>query len=149
MNHKTKTAIEAIVWYWQNAVITNGVPRDDHLVKIDAKMLRELSEAYALEQVTKGSTPTGERPKPYPNVAGTHRTGGLTGVSHSDISKVLGFNSNVDDDPYKVKYSWGFTYKGHQCAIWDYKGSYRTLDFSTYGPQEVFDELFPGKTENR
>ena len=79
---------------------------------------------------------------PMSNVCGTHRTGGLTGLTKTDIDKVLGFKPNVDDDPCKVKYSWGFQYKGHKCAIWDYKGSWKDKYWSTYGPAEVFKELF-------
>ena len=70
---------------------------------------------------------------------GKYRTGKLNSRIHpEDIEKILGFPANIDDDPDKVKYSWGFLADGHQCGIWDYKDS----RWSTYGPQTVFDQLF-------
>jgi hypothetical protein len=56
-----------------------------------------------------------------------------------DITKILGFEPNVLDDPYKVKYSWGFTVDGVRCGIWDYKGD----RWSFFGPEEVAKKLFP------
>lgn len=58
------------------------------------------------------------------------------------ISIILGFPPNIEDDPYKVKYSWGFKADGKRCGIWDYKGSEKWGEFSTYGPDEVFKTLF-------
>lgn len=78
------------------------------------------------------------------NEPGACRTGGLANtLTVGDITKVLGFKPNVDDDPDKVKYSWGFTYMGAKCGIWDYKGS----RWSTYGPDVVFESLFPGQVK--
>jgi hypothetical protein len=58
-----------------------------------------------------------------------------------DIVRTLGFESNVYDDPFKVKYSWGFTVDGIRCGIWDYKGS----RWSFFGPKEIAEKLFPTK----
>jgi len=73
---------------------------------------------------------------------GSHRTGTLRNVSAGMIERVLGFEANCKDDPDKVVYSWGFTADGHECGIWDYKGSHTYGTFSTYGPDEVFQYLF-------
>jgi hypothetical protein len=74
---------------------------------------------------------------------GPSRTGGLNGYSAKEIEKILGFSANCDDDPDKVKYSWGFTVDGKYCAIWDYKGSHKYNEFSTYGNRDVLNNLFP------
>jgi hypothetical protein len=58
------------------------------------------------------------------------------------INEVLGFEPNVEDDLYKVKHSWGFEANGEICGIWDYKGSEKYGEFSTYGSKNVFVELF-------
>lgn len=76
------------------------------------------------------------------DVAGSHRTGTLKEVTVADISRVLGFEANIEDDPDKVENSWGFTVDGERCAIWDYKGSHTYNSFSTFGPREVFEQLF-------
>ena len=69
------------------------------------------------------------------------------------ITAVLGFPPNCSDldDPDKVKNSWGFQVqipsikrgksKWAQCGIWDYKGD----RWSTCGPAEIFEQLFPGR----
>jgi hypothetical protein len=76
------------------------------------------------------------------DIAGSHRTGTLKNVTVADISRVLGFEANIEDDPYKVVNSWGFTVDGERCAIWDYKGSHTYNSFSTFGPRAVFEQLF-------
>ena len=77
---------------------------------------------------------------------GSHRTGGLENITVDRINKVLGFKPNIEDDPYKVVNSWGFSVtlrgKVHECGIWDYKGSQNWNSFSTCGPDEVFRALF-------
>jgi hypothetical protein len=75
----------------------------------------------------------------------SYRTGTISGYTKTEIDTILGFKSNVDDDHDKVKYSWGFTINGVECAIWDYKGSYRSRIYSTFGPNEFFEALFPPK----
>jgi hypothetical protein len=79
------------------------------------------------------------------SAVGPYRTGSIKGYSAKKISEILGFEPNVQDDPDKVSHSWGFLADGRQCGIWSYKGSEMALIFSTYGPQEVFDQLFPNK----
>jgi hypothetical protein len=74
--------------------------------------------------------------------AGSYRTGGLTNMTVAKINKILGFKPNVEDDPYKVENSWGFTADGEECGVWDYKRSGDYGQFSTYGPNKVFVELF-------
>lgn len=72
----------------------------------------------------------------------SHRTGRIQGLTKAQIDGILGFRPNVDDDATKVKYSWGFTADGQCCAVWDYKGSHRTLAWSTYGDQALLQSLF-------
>lgn len=76
------------------------------------------------------------------NQAGSHRTGTLSGTNAAEITKILGFKSNIADDPSKVRYSWGFEVDGKRCGIWDYKGSYRIGEFSTYGDPAVLAKIF-------
>jgi len=79
------------------------------------------------------------------NKPGDYRTGAIVGYTVAEISAILGFKPNVLDDPDKVKYSWGFAVDGVFCGIWDYKGSYKSRYYSTFGPDEVFQKLFPPK----
>lgn len=60
-------------------------------------------------------------------------TGHITGLTVAEINARLGFKPNVDDDPSKVKYSWGFTVNGERCGVWDWKGSHRDRIFSAWG----------------
>ena len=76
------------------------------------------------------------------NVPGPHRTGTLTGVTYNQIVDALGFHPNANDDDEKVKNSWGFTFNGTHCGIWDYKGHC----WSCYGPKEIFVTLFGDKS---
>jgi hypothetical protein len=77
-------------------------------------------------------------------IDGVHsfRQGGLYGVTVREVEAVLGFPPNVVDDPDKVTVSWSFDMNGNQCAIWDYKGSLSQNHLSTFGVDEVFDQLF-------
>lgn len=78
------------------------------------------------------------RIEPY-NKVGSFKTGSLpSSITVERINRVLGFAPNVDDDPDKVEYSWSFLVDGEHCAIWDYRG----VRWSTYGPSEIFFELF-------
>jgi hypothetical protein len=76
------------------------------------------------------------------NKMGDCRTGGLSNITVAEINDLLGFEPNVADDPYKVKYSWGFTVDGVRCGIWDYKGSAKYKQFSTWGPAETLKKVF-------
>jgi hypothetical protein len=75
--------------------------------------------------------------------AGPSKTGSMEGPSAEEIADRLGFKANVEDDPYKVKYSWGFEVDGKFAAIWDYKGSWMSKYWSTYDPHRVIPTLFP------
>lgn len=79
--------------------------------------------------------------------AGAYRTGTLTATSYEQICQVLGFPPNVEDDPDKVKYSWGFSVDGVECAIWDYYSSYKQNVWSLYGPKDVLKKLFGNNVE--
>ncbi len=81
---------------------------------------------------------------PVPHV-GPCKTGALTGISHDEICKVLGFKPNCQDDTDKVRYSWGFEINGEPFGIWDYKGGWKYKEWSTYGNKTVLRELFGSK----
>ena len=70
------------------------------------------------------------------------RTGSIYRITHKEITTILGFKPNVEDDGDKVKYSWGATVDGRDIAIWDYRGSWRDKEFSTNGPTLIFVALF-------
>jgi len=75
---------------------------------------------------------------------GTYKQGSLIDINATTISNILGFEGDCLDDCDKVTNSWQFTVNGEKCAIWDYKGSQNIAGlFSTYGPSNVFEELFP------
>ena len=76
------------------------------------------------------------------DTVGSHRTGRLENITTGEVNGILGFGPNVDDDPDKVVNSWGFKAMGQNCAIWDYKGSHKYKQFSTYGSHEIFSMLF-------
>jgi len=97
-------------------------------IRVDAKYIKEIEMSE-------------EKPVPV-NTGGDQRTGTLDGITAQQITDVLGFGPNIDDDPDKVVNSWGFKYKGQRCGIWDYKGSHHDNAFSTFGPREIFVELF-------
>ncbi len=81
--------------------------------------------------------------------AGGHKTGELSSqLGEYEINSALGFQPNIADDDSKVEFSWGFDafeevdgeIVRHACGIWDYYGN----RWSTHGPREVFEQLFPG-----
>ena len=78
----------------------------------------------------------------YHGFIASHRTGNLMDINVSTITSILGFEPNIDDDPDKVENSWGFEVDGVKCAVWDWKGSHEYGQFSTFGPNEVFEKLF-------
>lgn len=83
----------------------------------------------------------------FPNSSnsGQHKTGSLpSAMTPSEISECLGFEPNIDDDPYKVEHSWcakvvdqetGDTYN---VGVWDYKG----VRWSTYGDPYILERIF-------
>jgi hypothetical protein len=73
----------------------------------------------------------------------SHKTGRLVNINAYTISRVLGFEPNVADDPDKVENSWGFTIDGKPFNIWDYYGSHEYGMFSCFGPHDVLRALFP------
>jgi hypothetical protein len=81
------------------------------------------------------------------DVSGSHKTGTLKNITAAEITEILGFEPNIADDPSKVVNSWGFTATDDQpgffrLGIWDYKGSHRINQFSTYGESDVLKALF-------
>lgn len=74
--------------------------------------------------------------------AGHYKTGVMI-ASLEQIEAILG-PANCNDDPNKVTYSWGFTVDGVRCGIWDYYSSYKNNRWSTFGPIEALEKVFPG-----
>lgn len=79
--------------------------------------------------------------EPY-NKAGGGRSGTLKNMTVETINGILGFQPNIDDDPDKVKHSWGFKVGRREFGIWDYKGSERQGIFSTSGDHYILAEIF-------
>lgn len=79
---------------------------------------------------------------------GSSKTGSLRNTSLEELVSFFG-NPNVADDIFKVRYSWGFRYKGVNMAIWDWKGSADDDVWSIYGPLDYWAELFPCKEVGR
>lgn len=77
-------------------------------------------------------------------VSGPHRTHYLKELTAQGVSDLLGFTPNVEDDPDKVKYSWGFTVDGVPCGVWDFKGSSAEGCWSAYGTTEALSRVFGG-----
>lgn len=75
----------------------------------------------------------------------SHRTGRLNGVDVADIIKVLGFMPVTGNDKSAYDFMFAVTCGGvrYECAIWDYKGSYRQNQWSCYGDEQAFRYLFP------
>ena len=82
------------------------------------------------------------------NKPGSHKTGTLRNLSAADIERILGFPANVKDDPYKVKYSWGFECEGKEFGVWSYKGSEKANIFSVYGDPAILADIFGSKNLN-
>lgn len=78
----------------------------------------------------------------------SHKQHSLVGLTTEQIDAALGFRGDHESDPFKVASEWRFTADGHECAVWDYKGSHHLGQFSAWGPREVFEELFPGKVQS-
>jgi len=77
------------------------------------------------------------------NRGGPHKTGTVKGPTATEITQILGFAPNIDDDPDKVRYSWAFEVEFEDGsfeygAIWDWKGSGAWQEWSTYGSPDMF-----------
>lgn len=69
----------------------------------------------------------------------SHKTGSLPSyLDAQTITETLGFEPGHGDED-KVTMQWDFEFNGVPCSIWDYKGN----RWSTFGPAEVFETLFP------
>jgi hypothetical protein len=75
-------------------------------------------------------------------LSGSYRTGTLSKYTKRQIIDILGFEPNIADDEKKVVNSWAFMVDGHECAIWDYKGSHHYNIWSIYDPHNVLCNLF-------
>jgi len=103
---------------------------------LDAGTLEEIMSAV-IDVPTIKITPI----RSIPN--GGYRMGGLKGLTKAQITEVLGFPPNAQDDPDKVVNSWAFNVNGKDvCGIWDYKGSHLFNRWSYYDPAGVLPALF-------
>jgi hypothetical protein len=79
--------------------------------------------------------------------AGDSRTATIEGLTVAQVTKLIGFKANCEDDPSKVSNSWGFTVDGERCGVWDYKGSQKYNSFSAWGPIEALKKVFGGNVK--
>ena len=70
------------------------------------------------------------------------KTGALVETTRADVERLLGFPPNVRDDVGKVTCSWAFTVDGEPCAVWDWKGSLKVRQLSTWGPESALRKVF-------
>lgn len=73
----------------------------------------------------------------------------LAGLSAAQVAAKIGFTANIQDDPNKVKFSWGFTVNGKACSVWDWKGSHLINEFSAFGPVEELRLVFGEALQTR
>lgn len=84
--------------------------------------------------------------KVYPhNQRGVSRNGSLSGITRKEIEAIVGkpMRSGPSGDG-KVTVEWSFVVGGEPgyCGIWDYKGSAKYNEWSTYGSALVLKALF-------
>lgn len=73
----------------------------------------------------------------------SHKTGSIMDLTKTEISNILGFKNNFGlSGDEKVTAEWRFEYQGVEMAIWDYKGSAKYKQWSTFGPPLLFKDLF-------
>ena len=72
-------------------------------------------------------------------VDNTFRTGLIHATSVAALTKAIGFKPDNGDGGNKVSVDWYFTLDGKPCGCWDWKGSYRHGQFSTFGPKEQWE----------
>lgn len=72
----------------------------------------------------------------------THCTGTIKGLSAAQISKILGMKPTDVNPHEKTVNEWKFTADCAQFAIWDYRGSEKQKEYSTYGSSTVLAQLF-------
>lgn len=76
-----------------------------------------------------------------PDAFTTGRTGTLAPeLAATEITAKLNIEPERGSDDGKVSLFWRFYADGKPCGIWDYRGA----RWSTDGPREVFERLFPG-----
>jgi hypothetical protein len=73
------------------------------------------------------------------DVPGTSRTGFLSNATVPRLTKAIGFKPDGGDGGNKVETDWYFTLDGKPCGCWDWKGSGRDGQFSTFGPRAEWE----------
>ena len=71
----------------------------------------------------------------------SYKTGEITGLTRDQITAKLGFGPTSENDD-KSAYTWDFSVDDAECAIWDWKGSYRMRAWSAYGPADKLRAVF-------
>ena len=104
-------------------------------------IMDQVSERPVLPAVVETVYIISEKPQPYSEHIASHRTGTLVISTKDRVADIIGFPANRAGC-LKTGMEWAFTYKGHKCAIWSYKGSHLCGELSTFGPASVFKELF-------
>ena len=79
---------------------------------------------------------------PQSDPPGSWRQHTIIGLSAAEIAAILGFESNVREDPDIVRYSRAFTVDGEPCAIWDYHNGFHLQRFSAWGPANRLEAVF-------
>lgn len=79
--------------------------------------------------------------KPVSKLTG-HKTGMLLDLTEAEISYMLCFKPNVEDDPDRVGHCWSFEIDGRPHSVWSYKGSHVVKQWSTYGSDQLFELVF-------
>jgi hypothetical protein len=74
-------------------------------------------------------------------VGSSHKMGHLVGLTKNEIVEKLG-EPNMQDDPDKVRFSWGFTVNGEKCAVWDWNGSSDAGEWSFFGDFSALELVF-------
>ena len=84
--------------------------------------------------------------KPATHFISSCRTGTLQNITKKEIEERLGFKNKMkrgESIDGKVTQEWRFTVGKLEFAIWDYKGSAKYGQYSTYGDPDTLRLLFP------
>ena len=108
---------------------------------LDPETLEKIMSTDISEAITESTTPIIE---PLNTFLSSYRTGTLYRHTKEQIIQALGFAPNQEDDPDKVENCWVFTVDGHECSIWDYRGSHKITRpyWSVYDPANVLGTVF-------
>ena len=76
---------------------------------------------------------------------GTYKMGTLYDLTLAQIQKALGFEPEDESTDGKVRWFFAFDVEDgeedHFCAIWDWKGSADSDEWSYFGPRHIIDKV--------